>query len=161
MLVFDSHRFSLLIILDLSFYFFACRDIYNNAFFTLFQAAEGSSTEKFTEAGADTEVCVCACTMCKKLRRLVSSFVSLLITCHSLFLCSLPRVNSRISCETDLVFYLSDDGTLSWWPQTSKQGGDKICESILCSVWEKQNERPDVGDVLIRSGNGAPLKRGA
>ena len=28
----------------------------------------------------------------------------------------------------------------SWWPQTAKQDGDKICRRISCSVWKKRNE---------------------
>ena len=34
-----------------------------------------------------------------------------------------------------------------WWPQTTKQDGDRISEQFLCSIWKKRNERPNVGGV--------------
>ena len=47
-----------------------------------------------------------------------------------------------------------------WWPQTAKQEGDRISKQFLCSMWKKQNERPNVGGVSIRSRNGAPSRKG-
>ena len=40
-----------------------------------------------------------------------------------------------------------------WWPQTAKQGGDRISKQFLCSIWKKRNKRPNVGGVSIRSRN--------
>ena len=47
-----------------------------------------------------------------------------------------------------------------WWPQTAKQGGDMICRRFLCSVWKKRNAYLATGGVSIRSGNGAPSRKG-
>ena len=48
-----------------------------------------------------------------------------------------------------------------WWPQKAKQEGDKISKKFTCNmVWEKRNERPNVGGVSIRSRNGAPSRKG-
>ena len=43
-----------------------------------------------------------------------------------------------------------------WWPQTAKQGGDKMRKQFLRNTWKKCNERPNVGGVSIWSRNGAP-----
>ena len=47
-----------------------------------------------------------------------------------------------------------------WWLQTAKQEGDKINKTLICNIWKKRNERPDVGGVSIRSGNGSPSRKG-
>ena len=47
-----------------------------------------------------------------------------------------------------------------WWPQTAKQGVDRISKQFLCSTWKKRNERPNVGGVSIRSRNGDPSRKG-
>ena len=47
-----------------------------------------------------------------------------------------------------------------WWPQTAIQDGDRISKRFLCSMWNKHNERPNVGGVSIRSRNGAPSRKG-
>ena len=47
-----------------------------------------------------------------------------------------------------------------WWPQTTKQDGDRISKHFLCRIWKKRNERPSVGGVSIRSRNGAPSRKG-
>ena len=49
-----------------------------------------------------------------------------------------------------------------WWPQTAKQDGDRISQQFLliCSIWKKRNERPNVGGVSTRSRNGAPSRKG-
>ena len=47
-----------------------------------------------------------------------------------------------------------------WWLQTAKQDGDKIHKRFLCNVWKKRNERPNVGGVSVRSGNGAQSRKG-
>ena len=47
-----------------------------------------------------------------------------------------------------------------WWPQTAKQKGDKISKQFICNIWKKRNGRPNVGGVSIRSGNGAPSRKG-
>ena len=47
-----------------------------------------------------------------------------------------------------------------WWPQTSKQDGDKISKQFLCNIWKTRNERPNDGGVSIRSRNGAPSRKG-
>ena len=47
-----------------------------------------------------------------------------------------------------------------WWPQTAKQDGDRISKEFLCYMWKKHDERPNVGGVSIRSGNGAPSRKG-
>ena len=47
-----------------------------------------------------------------------------------------------------------------WWPQTAKQDGDRISKPFLCSIWEKRNERSNVGGVSITSRNGAPSRKG-
>ena len=46
------------------------------------------------------------------------------------------------------------------WSQTAKQEGDMMSTNFPCSIWEKRNERPDVGGVSIRSRNGAPPRKG-
>ena len=47
-----------------------------------------------------------------------------------------------------------------YWPQTAKQG-DSISKKLLCNIWKKRNERPNVGGVaMIRSRNGAPSRKG-
>ncbi|CAM9753044.1 unnamed protein product [Laminaria digitata] len=47
-----------------------------------------------------------------------------------------------------------------WWPETAKQVGDKVSKNIICNVWKKLNERPNVGGVSLRSRNGAPSRKG-
>ena len=49
-----------------------------------------------------------------------------------------------------------------WWPQTAKQGGDRISKQFLCNMWKKRNERPNVGGAsLLEVGmNGAPSRKG-
>ena len=47
-----------------------------------------------------------------------------------------------------------------WWPQKAKQEGDKISKKFLCHLWEKRNERPNVGGVSIRSRSGDPSRKG-
>ena len=47
-----------------------------------------------------------------------------------------------------------------WWPQAAKQEGDKIIKKFLCCIWKQRNERPIVGNVSIRSRNGAPSRNG-
>ena len=47
-----------------------------------------------------------------------------------------------------------------WWPQTAKHDGDRIRKQLLCSIWKKRNERPNVGGVSIWSRNGAPSRKG-
>ena len=37
---------------------------------------------------------------------------------------------------------------------------DKISEQFLCSIWEKRNERLNVGGVSIRNRNGAQSRKG-
>ena len=46
-----------------------------------------------------------------------------------------------------------------WCPQTAKQQEVQDEQKVLC-IWPKRNERPNVGGVSIRSGNGAPLRKG-
>ena len=46
-----------------------------------------------------------------------------------------------------------------WWPQTAKQQGDNISKKFICNIWQKRNERPNVGGVSIRSRNGAPSRK--
>ena len=48
-----------------------------------------------------------------------------------------------------------------WWPQTAKQEGDRVSEQFLCNIWKKRTERPNAGGVSIRSGNGAPSRKGS
>ena len=50
----------------------------------------------------------------------------------------------------------------TWWPQTTKQDGDRLSKQIICNIWKKHNERPNVGGVSInnRSRNGAPSRKG-
>ena len=45
-----------------------------------------------------------------------------------------------------------------WWPQTTKEGGDRISKQFLFNTWKKKrNERLNVGGVSIRSRSGAPF----
>ena len=46
-----------------------------------------------------------------------------------------------------------------WWPQTAKEDGDRISKQFLCSIWNRRNERPNVGGFSIRSRNGAPSRK--
>ena len=46
-----------------------------------------------------------------------------------------------------------------WWPQTTKQDGNRMIKQSLCNVWKKRNERPNFGGVSIRSRNGAPSRK--
>ncbi|CAM9479691.1 unnamed protein product [Sphacelaria rigidula] len=47
-----------------------------------------------------------------------------------------------------------------WWPQITKQDGDRICKRFSCTIWKKRNERLNIGGVSIRSRNGAPSQEG-
>ena len=47
-----------------------------------------------------------------------------------------------------------------WWPQAAKREGDNIGKKFQCNIWKQRNERPTVGDVSIRSRNGAPSRKG-
>ena len=47
-----------------------------------------------------------------------------------------------------------------WWPQTAKQNGDRTTKHILCDVYKKRNESPNVGGVSIRSMNDVPFRKG-
>ena len=41
-----------------------------------------------------------------------------------------------------------------WWPQTTKQDGDRKSKQNICSIWTKRVERLNVGGVRIKSRNG-------
>ena len=62
----------------------------------------------------------------------------------------------RLESSEKTIVILGD----RWWPQTAKQGGDRIRKQFLCNVWKKRNERPNVGGVSIRNRNGAPSRKG-
>ena len=47
-----------------------------------------------------------------------------------------------------------------WWPQTAKQDGDRISKQLLCNMWKKGDERPNVGGVSVRRRNGASSRKG-
>ena len=47
-----------------------------------------------------------------------------------------------------------------WWPQMAKQDGDKIIKRLLCNLWKKRNEHPNVGGVSIRTRDGASSRKG-
>ena len=47
-----------------------------------------------------------------------------------------------------------------WWPRAAKREGDKISKRLLCNIWKKRNERPNVRGVYLRSRNGAPSRTG-
>ena len=47
-----------------------------------------------------------------------------------------------------------------WWPQMAKQLEDKISKNINALHGKKRNERPDLGGASIRSGSGAPSRKG-
>ena len=47
-----------------------------------------------------------------------------------------------------------------WWTQTAKQDGERISKQFLCNIWEKRDERPNIGDVSIGSKNGVPSRKG-
>ena len=59
----------------------------------------------------------------------------------------------RLESSEKTVAILGD----RWWPQTVKQDGDRIIKQVLCNIWKKCNDRPNVEDVSIRSRNGAPV----
>ena len=46
-----------------------------------------------------------------------------------------------------------------WWPQTAKQGGDRVRKRFLCNVWKKRNDRPNVGGASVGGRNGAPSQK--
>ena len=46
-----------------------------------------------------------------------------------------------------------------WWPQTAKQGGDRISKQFLRNIRKKSNELPNIGVVSIMSRNGAPSRK--
>ena len=65
----------------------------------------------------------------------------------------------RSACEKSAV--CSSEKTIAilgdkWWPQATKQEGNNSSKTNLCSIWKQRNERPNVGDVSIRSRDGAP-----
>ena len=62
----------------------------------------------------------------------------------------------RIESSEKTIAILGD----RWWPQTAKQDVGRIRKEFLCNIWKKPNERPNVGDVFIRSRNGAPSRKG-
>ena len=74
----------------------------------------------------------------------------------------------RISNECDMEEFdrlESSEKTIAiledrWWPQTAKQDADRINKQFLCNMWQKRNERPNVGSVSIRSRNSAPSRPG-
>ena len=45
------------------------------------------------------------------------------------------------------------------WPQTAKQGGDRISKQFYV-IWIKRNESPNVRGVSVRSRGGAPSRKG-
>ena len=47
-----------------------------------------------------------------------------------------------------------------WWPQKAKQQGDEMSKKVICNIWKKREERPNVGGVSIRSRKSAPSRRG-
>ena len=47
-----------------------------------------------------------------------------------------------------------------WWLQAAKQEGDKFRKKNRVICWKQRNERPNVGDLSIRSKNGAPSRKG-
>ena len=34
-----------------------------------------------------------------------------------------------------------------WWPQMTKEEGDKMSKTKVCTLWKKLAERPNVGGV--------------
>ena len=74
---------------------------------------------------------------------------------RKLDVCDMEEVG-RLESSEEMIAILGD----GWWPQTSKQDGDRISKQFLCSTWKNGNERPNVGSVSIRSRNGAPPRKG-
>ena len=62
----------------------------------------------------------------------------------------------RLDSSEKTIAILGD----KWWPQTANQDGDRISKQLLCSIWKKRNERPNVGGVFIRSRNSALSRKG-
>ena len=69
--------------------------------------------------------------------------------------CDLEEFCTLVSSEKTIAI-LGD----RWWPQTAKQGGDRISKHFLCSTWKKRSEPPNVGGVSVRSGNDALSPKG-
>ena len=74
---------------------------------------------------------------------------------RKLDVCDMGEFGRRGSSEKTMAI-LGD----KWWPQTAKQDGGMISKQFLCSIRKKRNERPNVGGVSIRSGNGVPSRKG-
>ena len=58
--------------------------------------------------------------------------------------------------SSEKTIAILEDG---WWPQMSKQDGDRISKHFLCIIWKKRNERPNVGSVYLRMGTVLRLER--
>ena len=64
--------------------------------------------------------------------------------------------SGRLESSEETVDILGD----RWWPQTAKQDEDRMSKQLLCSLWKKRNERPNVGGASIRIRNGARSRMG-
>ena len=46
----------------------------------------------------------------------------------------------RLESSDKMIAILGD----AWWPQTTKRERDRISKQVLCNIWKKRNERPNV-----------------
>ena len=47
----------------------------------------------------------------------------------------------RLETSLETIAILGD----RWWPQATKQDGDRMRKQFLCNIWKTHNERPNVG----------------
>ena len=59
------------------------------------------------------------------------------------------------NCDKMIAILLIGD---RWWPQKAKQQEDKISKKFTCNIWEKRNERPNVGVFSTIIGVGTVLR---
>ena len=69
--------------------------------------------------------------------------------------CDMEKFGTLDSSE-EMIALLGD----RWWPQTAKEEGYETSGRVLCNMWKKRTEHPNVGGVSIRSRNGAPSRKG-
>ena len=66
--------------------------------------------------------------------------------------CSVPAMQGweGLWSTVKRLYLVAIDGySKRLWPQTAKQDGDRISKRLLCSIWKKRNDRPNVGGVCL------------
>ena len=73
--------------------------------------------------------------------------------------CSFSRKERPLRCVVRLVPGWIASSPSDAPSRPAEGEGDNISQTFLCRIWKKRTEHPDVGDVSIRSRNGASSRK--